>query len=264
MSGNAISILTDDVFAVQQRLKILRLADNRLKLAWSRTFAGLNSLTFLDLSGNLLTQLPSGTFRYVPRLVHLRLDRNKLRSLDRCVIITDGGLTSLPTSSSSSGFESPSDTSFELESLLADHKDLAVNPTVSCNPSLPPRSQTPNTRHHRRNRLRTLSFTQNPIPCDCRLAWIFGVDVDRIKRSDVPQPVAGGQHPDEAPPSELHQHPQQHLGGVDSCVKWNKIGTTSTAAKVSWGQCSDGPMSLALVIANDTTRCEEFEKSCTE
>jgi len=228
LSGNTISFLPDNVFAAARHLRVLRLADNHLNHAWSRTFAGLQSLTVLDLSGNRLVQLPIGTFRHVPRLAHLMLDRNMLSTLERCVVIfaedeAESFVLSPPTNSPTSDFDSLDGTADEY-----DDNYLFSRQTPSCYPSF----------HRRRTRLRTLSFTGNPIPCDCRIAWLIDDGGDANGTSTT---------------------------GAGSCPEgWVAVQRTERPVDVFWGLCSGAPVLLASVIANYTGTCAGMEMSCGE
>lgn len=80
LSGNRISAIFADTFCRLKRLERLYLSDNTLTTIESRAFH-LQSLTYLDLSGNQLKQLP-GQWIYAWQILELNVERNNFTELD--------------------------------------------------------------------------------------------------------------------------------------------------------------------------------------
>ncbi|XP_070560781.1 leucine-rich repeat neuronal protein 1-like [Ptychodera flava] len=76
-----ISLIRREVFAKVPNLKRLSLKGNRLHTVDSVIFRSLSKLEFLDLSGNLLTQIPQRLCDYMPWLVDISFSFNPLHEI---------------------------------------------------------------------------------------------------------------------------------------------------------------------------------------
>lgn len=80
LTGNQLVLLPPDVFR-HTALRSLVLKDNQLVKADANWFPDNSSLTWLDLSGNRLTDIQSGLLRKLPNLENLDLSDNSLQVL---------------------------------------------------------------------------------------------------------------------------------------------------------------------------------------
>ena len=73
LSGNRLSVLPQNVFALLESLQLLDLGRLSLKHVESDTFSGLSNLKILSLSQNRLKVLPEDLLRPMPALEQLLL-----------------------------------------------------------------------------------------------------------------------------------------------------------------------------------------------
>lgn len=85
LTGNRISAVSSDAFCRSQRLKYLYLSNNIITTIETRAF-NLPSLTYLDLSGNQLSQLPA-QWTLPWHIQELHLQRNYFTELDDLSLI---------------------------------------------------------------------------------------------------------------------------------------------------------------------------------
>ncbi|KMR03413.1 leucine-rich repeat-containing protein 15 [Lasius niger] len=85
LTGNHISAVLSDTFCRLQRLENLYLSDNTITTIETRAF-NLQSLTYLDLSGNQLKQLPE-QWIFSWQILELHLERNNFTELDDLSLI---------------------------------------------------------------------------------------------------------------------------------------------------------------------------------
>lgn len=80
LTGNRLVLLPPDIFR-HASLEGVVLKDNQLMKADANWFPDNSSLTWLDLSGNRLTDVPSALLRKLPNLVNLDLSDNGLEEV---------------------------------------------------------------------------------------------------------------------------------------------------------------------------------------
>lgn len=80
LTDNQLDILPADVFS-HAPLESLVLKNNRIENANAEWFSKNSMLTWLDLSGNLLTKIPTALLRKLPNLDNLDLPNNRLEKI---------------------------------------------------------------------------------------------------------------------------------------------------------------------------------------
>ncbi|XP_069702215.1 leucine-rich repeat-containing protein 15-like [Periplaneta americana] len=76
LNGTSVQSQSLEIFATTSKLVYVHLRDNRLEKLEQNVMKDLESLKYLDVTGNMLTKLGKNTFLYNTLLVELRLSRN--------------------------------------------------------------------------------------------------------------------------------------------------------------------------------------------
>lgn len=158
LSGNNLQILPKETFSRAGLLNLQRvfLRSCRIGQIDDRALKGLTNLIELDLSHNLLTSVPSGTFQDIPSLRDLVLSNNPIQKIDSHAFKNVPGLVKLDMSNCELQTVAPK--AFEGIELLESLK-LNGNRLTELRP------HTVETL----NRLHGVELHDNPWHCDCRL-----------------------------------------------------------------------------------------------
>ncbi|KAG8223507.1 hypothetical protein J437_LFUL004975 [Ladona fulva] len=179
MSGNNLQILPREAFVRASLLNLQKafLRDCRLGQIDQLAFSGLTNLVELDLSGNLLTAVPSLT--YVPYLRELSLARNPIQKIDSKAFKDVPNLVKLDLSKC------------ELRTLAQgafDGLDLLSNLRLDSNHLSEMRPRTVETLR----KLSEVTFHENPWHCDCRLRplrdWLAAANVAILVQPTCAEP----------------------------------------------------------------------------
>ena len=156
---NGISTLHESAFPPLRRLRALNLDHNRLRYVYHHAFQGLDGLVSLSLNGNQISLLPDDVFSNLHNLTVLHLQDNELIHV---WTKTFNGLWSLQTLNLSRNRlsnlpEGVFHQSTGLIRLSLDGNKLRTLRRCA---------------FARTARLRSLSLLDNPVVCECRLAWM--------------------------------------------------------------------------------------------
>ncbi|XP_044749680.1 peroxidasin [Coccinella septempunctata] len=135
---NKISSLNQENFDGCHLISALLLDNNLLTNLKNGTFDELHQLRYLYLSKNDIKYIESGVFRNLPKLEHLFLQSNNLQTVSK------GTFSNLPL----------------LNRIYLQYNRLESLPAGAFS-NLP--------------QLRLLRLDQNPLNCDCKMAWIIGM-----------------------------------------------------------------------------------------
>lgn len=175
LSGNNLQILPRETFVRAGLLNLQRvfLRSCRIGQIDDLAFRGLTNLIELDLSYNLLTAIPAGTFQDVPFLRDLILSHNPIQKIDGHAFQTVPGLVKLDLSNCELQVVAPK--AFEgielLESLKLNGNRLS---------DLRPRTV------ETLSRLHGVELHDNPWNCDCRLRPVK----EWLTHHNIPYPIA--------------------------------------------------------------------------
>lgn len=175
MSGNNLQILPKETFrrAGLQNLQRVYLKSCRVGQIDDQAFKGLTNLIELDLSYNLLTFIPSGTFQDVPFLRDLILSNNPIQKIDSHAFQYIPGLVRLDLSHCELQMIAPK--AFEgvesMESLKLNGNRLT---------ELRPRTV------ETLRRLHGVELHDNPWLCDCRLR----AAKEWLTENNIPYPIS--------------------------------------------------------------------------
>ncbi|XP_017786766.1 PREDICTED: leucine-rich repeat-containing protein 24 [Nicrophorus vespilloides] len=175
LSGNNLQILPRETFLRAGLLNLQRvfLRSCRIGQIDDLAFRGLTNLIDLDLSFNLLTAIPSGTFQDVPLLRDLVLSNNPIQKVDSHAFRTVPNLVKLDLSNCELQMIAPK--AFEGIEVLGSLK-LNGNRLTELRP------KTVETL----SRLQGIELHDNPWHCDCRLRPVK----EWLTHRNIPYPVA--------------------------------------------------------------------------
>jgi Leucine rich repeat len=250
LNDNRISIIPDNLFLRMENLTQLLLHNNAVQYVWPRTFAGLRSLTRLQLAGNRLGQLPDGMLRHSPHLRHLDLDGNQLKTFGRCALPLPPRRTALSRGSSSGGSGSRTSSSSTSGPATAAPAEVGGS------------------------RMKFLSLIGNPMICDCQLTWLVEFQQQTSMNSDNEVWPTGPLWPTirgtchygrSGAESRLH-HPSSPLSsGVIA-------GGSSKSSQVAAGLPDDWTSSMSMELSQPADRrvssiigrCSQLAPSCAK
>ena len=135
LGGNRLKTVSHTMFSKLSHLESLNLARNQLETIPYDAFGGLGKLHFLDLSTNVLKTVSHSMFSHLSRLEQLYLGYNQLETI-------------------------PDDTFLGLGQLK--YLELSNNRLTSLNATLVSSM----------SQLKGVTLSDNPLTCDCQLAWI--------------------------------------------------------------------------------------------
>jgi len=160
LGDNSLKTLYDDTFSALDGLRSLKLDRNGLEFVYPKSFHGLRNLISLSLTDNRISFLSDDTFVDLRNLSALYLQGNRL---EHVWIRTFTGLRSLQTLNLSGNRLSnlPDGVFHNSPSLLRlnlDHNRLKTLRRCAVS--------------RRTLRVRFLSLIDNPVLCECPLAWV--------------------------------------------------------------------------------------------
>ena len=159
LTSNQVEAIHDEAFDGLSQLKVLELDNNRLKTMSHRMFSKLSHLERLTLTQNQLETIPYDAFDGLSQLTYLLLSANGLKTVSHSMFSHLSRLEKLDLDHNQ--LETiPDDTFLGLGQLK--YLKLNNNRLTSLNVTL----------FSSISQLNGLILFDNPLTCDCRLAWI--------------------------------------------------------------------------------------------
>ncbi|KAK3101272.1 hypothetical protein FSP39_002285 [Pinctada imbricata] len=159
LQNNKIKRLSNGIFTSLHRLLELDLSSNKIRTVGSDAFQGLDNLEDLDMSSNGIHDIDENSFRPLRSLTNLNLRGNRLLSFNFTLVTKFPQLSSLDLSENYMFWiDIPEGTKLRLKELNLNSNHLK---TVGSDLTQIMSSSS------------YVSFTGNPLACDCHLRWLL-------------------------------------------------------------------------------------------
>ncbi|XP_053612441.1 leucine-rich repeat, immunoglobulin-like domain and transmembrane domain-containing protein 2 [Plodia interpunctella] len=183
LSGNNLQILPQEVFVRVGLVNLQRIYLKRCSIGQihERAFKDLTNLVELDLTKNLLTQIPTDTFKEVPFLRDLILAQNPIRTIHSDALNNLSNLVKLDLSGCEIREIAPDAfrTVLALHNLKLNQNKLRELPLESL---------------EKIHDLKTIDFSDNSLVCDCRLRdlkiWLIKKKLTPTSMCSAPKRLA--------------------------------------------------------------------------
>ncbi|KAH7983728.1 hypothetical protein HPB52_013982 [Rhipicephalus sanguineus] len=160
LRNNLVSYIQDDTFSENRGLVDINLSDNRIKWVGRNAFKGLVTLNRLILRGNQLLSL-NGSVSYLPLAQYLDASFNLIQSLEKGEFFNNGRLTFIQLAANNiSDVQGAFTGVTNLVGLVLSGNQVELLRRTDFAERLDARL--------------TITIDDNPLMCDCRLAWLRG------------------------------------------------------------------------------------------
>lgn len=162
MRSNLVTHIPDDAFSDNSELAEINLSENKIRWMGRNALKGLVTLNKLLLQGNQLLSL-NGSIRNLPKLRYLDASFNAIQSLERAEFTNNGRLTFIKLMANNiSNLRGAFIGAGEMVSLILRNNQVEVLRRTDFPRRMPAKP--------------TLTLDDNPLICDCRLAWLVRRD----------------------------------------------------------------------------------------
>lgn len=162
MRSNLVTHIPDDAFIDNSELAEINLSENKIRWVGRNALKGLVTLNKLLLQGNQLVSL-NGSIRNLPKIRYLDASFNAIQSLERAEFANNGRLTFIKlTANNISSLRGAFIGAGEMVSLILRKNQVQVLRRSDFPRRMPAKP--------------TLTLDENPLMCDCRLAWLVRRD----------------------------------------------------------------------------------------
>ncbi|XP_077543478.1 uncharacterized protein LOC144155739 isoform X2 [Haemaphysalis longicornis] len=162
MESNLVTHIPDDAFSDNSELTEINFSQNKIRWVGRNALKGLVKLRGLFLQGNELLSL-NGSLRHLPEIRFLDASFNAIQSLERGEFENNGRLTSIELMENNiSNLRGAFIGADEMKSLNLRKNQVQVLRRSDFPLRMPAKP--------------TLTLAENPLMCDCRLAWLVRRD----------------------------------------------------------------------------------------
>lgn len=162
MRSNLVTHIPDDAFSDNSELAEINLSENKIRWVGRNALKGLVTLNKLLLQNNQLVSL-NGSVRNLPKMRYLDASFNAIQSLERAEFANNGRLTFIKLMANNiSSFRGAFIGAGEVVSLILRRNQVEVLRRSDFPWKMPKKP--------------TLTLDENPLMCDCRMAWLVRRD----------------------------------------------------------------------------------------